>query len=251
MSETDNSSADNSGRLVVDFAGEMHELDVGDELTFGRGRKCDLVIDSNPLLHRNFGRIFHRQGAWWLRNEGRSLPLALNDRDSQSSVTLSSGREVSISFPLASVSFKAGTSRYEMLLDMDTPMVDDAVDRVEDSLTVGGMTIDQSQVPLVGEQRLLAAAMCEPWLLDPHADLVIPPNKTVAHRFGWSSTTFNRKLDRLCLKFSQLGVSGLVGAPGESALDRRRKLVEHLTQAGVITPADLALLEEADAARES
>lgn len=230
--------------LVVDFAGEVHELEPGDELTFGRGTSADLVIDSNPLLHRQFGRLFYRHGGWWLRNEGRTLPMALNDRSSKSSVTLSSGREVSVSFPQAAVAFRAGNSNYEILLDLpdDEPA---AVLIDEDFSTAQGLTIDQSQVPLVGEQRLLAVAMCEPQLRDPHGSVGVPANKAVAHRFGWSMTTFNRKLDRLCLKFSQLGVSGLVGTSAESASDRRRKLVEHLIGAGVITLADLDLLEDA------
>ncbi len=73
---------------------------------------------------------------------------------------------------------------------------------------------------------------------------MLPTNKSVAHRFGWSMTTFNRKLDRMCKKFARSGVSGLVGGPGGLASDRRTRLVEHLVSSGAITLADLDLLEE-------
>lgn len=232
--------------LEVDFAGEIFLLHAGEELTFGRGKKVDLAIDANPLLHRLFGRIHHRGGSWWLKNEGRRLPLTLHDLASASSVTLSSGREVSISFSEAAIRFHAGPSSYEILLNLADAGGGEEPDDEQEWAAADGLTIDQSQVPLVGEQRLLAVALCELRLRDPHAAVALPANKAIAHRFGWSMTTFNRKLDRLCLKFSQLGVSGLVGREGESALNRRQKLVEHLTDNGVITTADLALLDRAD-----
>ena len=112
------------------------------------------------------------------------------------------------------------------------------------------MTIDQSQVPLVGEQRQLAVALAETKLREPHKPLVLPTNKAVAHRFGWSMTTFNRKLDRMCKKYARAGVSGLVGGPGGLASDRRTRLVEHLLSSGAITVVDLDLLEEDDAAQD-
>ena len=108
------------------------------------------------------------------------------------------------------------------------------------------MTIDQSQVPLVGDQRLLAVALSEHKLRNPHKPTDLPTNKAVAHRFGWAMTTFNRKLDRMCKKYASAGVSGLVGAPGELASDRRTKLVEHLVASGSVTMVDLDLLEEID-----
>ena len=243
MSEDNPHSQPASPDLVVDFAGEVAVLQEADSLTFGRSKKADLVIDANPLLHRVFGRIEHRQGNWWLRNEGSRLPLTLHDRASTSSVTLSSGREVSISFPEAAIRFNAGPSSYEILLDLEVPEKTAFQSNEEDWTNADAMTIDQSQVPLVGEQRLLAVALCELRLRDPHAPMALPANKAIAHRFGWSMTTFNRKLDRLCLKFSQLGVSGLVGREGESATNRRQKLVEHLTNQGVITLRDLDLLD--------
>ena len=226
--------------LTVDFAGEIHELGPEDELTFGRSARNDLVIDEdNARLHRHFGRIYHRDGSWWLANTGRKLPITILDRASRSRITLTSGKETSVSFVESSITFNAGSTSYEIMVDLideSDPSIDASLD-----LTTTGLTIDH--IPLSGDQRLLAVAMCELSLLNPHQATTLPSNKAIAHRFGWSTTTFNRKLDRLCRKYADNGVPGLVGGPGQLASDRRRKLVEHLVGTGEITVEDLPLLE--------
>lgn len=232
--------------LTVTFAGELHVLSPTNELTFGRGAVNDLDIDSNPQLHRRFGHLFYRDGNWWLRNNGSRIALRLQDKASRSSATLTSGREMSLTFQQATVAFEVGGSKYEVTLQLSNPpapvVVADSAFPDDDS--VNAMTVDQSQVPLVDEQRLLAVALAENKLRNPHAPLDLPTNKSVAHRFGWSMTTYNRKLDRICKKYARAGVSGLVGGVGGLASDRRTRLVEHLISTGAITVADLDLLEE-------
>lgn len=236
---------DADAHLTVDFAGEIHELGPDEELTFGRSARNDLVIDEdNARLHRHFGRIYHRDGSWWLANLGRKLPITVNDRESRSRIMLTSGRETSMTFVQSSVTFSAGSTTYELMVDIHVeadPSLDDSVD-----YTTTGLTIDQ--IPLSGDQRLLAVAMAEPALRNPHQPMTLPSNKAIAHRFGWSTTTFNRKLDRLCRKYADAGVSGLVGSPGQLASDRRRKLVEYLIGTSEITADDLRSLEDADSA---
>lgn len=226
--------------LRIDFAGEIHELGPTDELTFGRSARNDLVIDEdNVRLHRRFGRVYFRDGGWWLANAGSKLPLTVLDRESRSRVELTSGREAALTFALSTITFSAGTTSYEILVDIDGSSAD-LNDRTDDATTTG-LTIDQ--IPLVGEQRLLAIGLAELALRNPHQGISLPSNKSVAHRFGWPMTTFNRKLDRLCRRYADQGVPGLVGTPGQLASDRRRKLVEHLISTGEITVADLELLD--------
>jgi len=245
VAPSEESSADNSDAvLTVDFAGEVHVLEPGDELTFGRGASNDLEIDSNPQLHRRFGHLSFRDGFWWLRNNGNRITLELQDQNSRSSATLTSGLETSLTFGKATVAFEAGTTKYEILLQLGSAPISSAPVAFENDDSLSSMTVDQSQVPLVGDQRLLAVALAESQLRDPHGPLNLPTNKAVAHRFGWSSTTFNRKLDRMCKKYARAGVSGLVGGPGGLASDRRTRLVEHLIASGAVTVADLDLLEE-------
>jgi len=230
----------NESVLRIDFAGEIHDLGPGDELTFGRSVRNDLVIDEdNVRLHRRFGRVYHRDSGWWLANTGSKLPLTVLDRESRSRVELTPGRDAALTFAHSTITFSAGTTSYEILVDIQGP--DDALNDLTDDATTTGLTIDQ--IPLVGEQRLLAVGLCEVALRNPHQGVSLPSNKAVANRFGWPMTTFNRKLDRLCRRYADQGVPGLVGKPGQLATDRRRKLVEHLINTSEITEADLELLD--------
>lgn len=228
--------------LKVDFAGEIHVLEPGDELTFGRASSNDIVIDDNPRLHRHFGQIYYRDSGWWLKNTGRQLPMGLLDQASRSQVTLTSKREISLTFSNSVVSFSAGTTSYELRLTAPHAEQLDRTDTSSELLT-SELTIDR--IPLVGDQRLLAIAMAELAIRNPHERIEVPPNRAIARRFGWPITTLNRKLDRLCRAYADMGVAGLVGSPGQLAADRRQRLVEHLISIGEITSEDLSILEEA------
>ena len=70
-----------------------------------------------------------------------------------------------------------------------------------------------------------------------------PPGRATC--FGWTITKFNRKLDGLCRKYAAAGVGGLRGSSDLLARDRRVRLVDHVVHAGVISAADLALLDAA------
>jgi hypothetical protein len=65
----------------------------------------------------------------------------------------------------------------------------------------------------------------------------------VAARLGWTLAKFNRKLDHLCVKLARAGVAGVHGDLGQLATDRRRVLVEHALEVGLVGPQDLVLLE--------
>ena len=91
-------------------------------------------------------------------------------------------------------------------------------------------------------------ALAEAQLREPSAVLDLPTNRQIAAGLGWTITKYNRKLDGLCVKFAAHGVSGLRGSTDALARDRRLRLVDHALHAGIVTPADLALL---DAAREA
>ncbi|MET0144400.1 MAG: hypothetical protein ABW328_06400 [Ilumatobacteraceae bacterium] len=232
-------------RLRVDFIGEVIDVEPGDELTFGR--QGDLHIDDNRHLHRVLGRFWSRGESWWLTNEGRSITIQIADTDSRSSVVLAPGSEIALSFPNSVLRFRAGVTDYELTVhvpDRDAIEHDDEDD--DDPLAAdddgAGDTIALGDLVLADEQRLLLLALAEGTLRDPHNTDELPTNRAVARRLGWSITKFNRKLDSLCNRFTKLGVGGLRGSIDQLATDRRRRLVDHAVESGLIDRSQLALL---------
>ena len=200
------------------------------------GRRGDLAIDDNPYLHRVVGRFVHRQGLWWLQNQGSKMSLELRDRSSSSRLSLAPGQQVAIVYPRFSISFTAGPTSYE--IDAWRDCCEVPVEELGER--VGTATIDFGVVPLSAEQHLLLVGLSEARLVTGRED--IPTNQAVAARLGWTITKFNRKLDHLCAKLTREGVRGLRGGPDGLATDRRGALIEHAIAAGLVSHDDLGLL---------
>ena len=230
-----------AAQLVVEFCGEERTLDPDEELTFGR--YADLVIDEHRYLHRVLGRFAHAKGTWWLTNLGSAIPLTVSDIAGPSFARVAPGSTIAISFDAATVSFEAGASNYELRIDVLGPTAGADLDDVDPDGWSDEVTTTASSLPLTAEQRLLLVALAEPRLLDPASTIDLPTNRQVAARLRWTITKYNRKLDGLCVKFAAHGVAGLRGSTDALARDRRLRLVDHALHAGVVTPADLALLD--------
>jgi hypothetical protein len=227
--------------LHVDFIGEVTSVEPGHELTFGR--QADLHIDDNRHLHRVLGRFWSRGDAWWLTNEGRAITIQIADADSRSSVQLAPGSEIALSFPNSVLRFRAGVTDYEVAVRVPDRFADEGDEDDDDPLDAdddeAGETIALGDIMLTAEQRLLLLALGEGTLRDPHSNDELPTNRAVARRLGWSITKFNRKLDNLCNRFAKLGVGGLRGSIDQLATDRRRRLVEHAIESGLISRSQL------------
>lgn len=229
------------GELCVRFDDDECHLLPGDDLVFGR--EADLVIDSNPHLHRHLGRFRWRDGVWWLANLGSAIALDVCDARSLSHLTITPGRSAPVPFVDSRVRFRAGSAVYELAVTSGQ-VVDLAA--VSGTLVAAGgtTTISAARMSLNAEQRLLLVALAERRLRHPALPpSEIPPNKQVADRLGWAITKFNRKLDYLCALFGRCGVAGLKGDVAGLASNRRERLVEHVITAGLITPHDLDLLD--------
>lgn len=59
-------------------------------------------------------------------------------------------------------------------------------------------------------------------------------------------SSFGCTFGHLCEKLARAGLSGVHGEAGASALDRRRRVVEHAIELGLVTRDDLALLTPDD-----
>ena len=220
-------------RLQVEYCGEVRAIETSDELTFGRAG--DLRIDDNRHLHRVLGRLWARGEQWWLTNEGSSISIQIADADSRSNIVLAPGSEIALSFPNSIVRFRAGITDYELTLsvpDREEEEEDEGEELWDDEFTD---TVALGDIVLTDEQRLLLLALAEPTLRDPHLKQDLPANRAVARRLGWSITKFNRKLDNLCNRLTRLGVGGLRGSIDQLATDRRRRLVDHAIDSGLIT----------------
>ncbi|WP_404442744.1 hypothetical protein LG315_08185 [Microbacterium marinum] len=228
--------------LGIEFCGEWFHPTPG--RSFSIGRDADLVIDTNPYLHRRLLEIESAQDLWWLSNTGRSISVALATADGAYQAMLGPGTRVPLVFPELIVMFTAGAFTYELTIRNDAARFTgrDAAGDGDD--TDGGTTI--GAVPLTVSQRQLLIALCEPILRGGMmGSSQIPTSAAAAQRLGWPLTTFNRKLDNVCDKFDREGVQGLRGGAGKLATNRRARLVEHAILSRLVTAADLPLLDEA------
>jgi len=216
--------------LEVDFVGEVHRLEPGESLTFGRS--ADLVLDANPFMHRVVGRFSCRQGVWWLEHLGRSVGLELCDRMHGIVHRVPPGAQVSLTQREFSVRFVAGPTTYELDGRMSAPPAPAAPDPAP-----GTATVAFGSVPFSVEQRELLVALVDSSRR--HAGR-LEPTPVIARRLGWTTKKFHRKLDLVCDKLSRAGVRGLKGDVGASADLRRERLVAHALGAGLVDDADLA-----------
>ncbi|MGB5756577.1 MAG: hypothetical protein WBM50_06655 [Acidimicrobiales bacterium] len=225
-----------SDQLVVEFIGE--EYPVPPTATFCFGRNADLSIDDNRHLHRRLGLFDFVDGMWWLHNIGSAITIEVVDRNSPSRLTIAPGATVALVFEEAALRFRAGTTSYE--LGVDVPLSPpDAVVTIDGD---GTPTITGAELSFTPDQLRCMLALAEPRLLDPSV-IDLPTNKAAAARLDWKLTKFNRKLDNVCTKIGNAGVSGLHGDAGALAVKRRERLVDFAVSANLITAQDLVLLE--------
>lgn len=222
--------------LWIEFCGE--EFPVPGRVAIGRD--ADLVVDDNPYLHRVVAVIEERAGTWWLRNVGSRIVVTVLDGDGHSSATVGPGSSCALVHERFLVRFRAGPVGYE-LTGTRQPVEDGPGGGHGGSR--GTPTLDWGRVELNDDQRLLVAALCEARLRAPaDRSVALPSNRAAALRLGWSLSKFNRKLDHLCQKLDRAGVPGVHGDVGLLAADRRRVLVDHAVEVGLVTVADLTLL---------
>jgi hypothetical protein len=223
--------------MQVEFCGEWTALDP--QAAFTIGRDGDLQVDENPYLHRRFLILSHADGLWWLTNTGSRLSATVCDVAGSVQAWLAPGARLPVVFAETTVLFTAGPTTYELTLVNDEPAFSPSEVGHTDT---GETTI--GPVVLTDSQKALIVALCEPLLRrDGTGTSAIPSSRQAADRLGWELTRFNRKLDNVCDKLSRRGIRGLRGGPGQLAVNRRARLVEHAVASHLVTPADLGLLD--------
>ena len=86
------------------------------------GREGDLRVDDNPYLHRNFLRLQHANGLWWLINDGSRLAATMSDVAGRAQSWLAPGAHVPIVFGHMCLTFSAGSTTYEVYLFSASPL---------------------------------------------------------------------------------------------------------------------------------
>ena len=228
-------------RLWVDFSGELIEVPPAEP--FGIGRQAELSLEENPFLHRRIVELSWDGSFWWIANVGSRLAVTVSGGAGTLQSWLPSGARVPLVLPEVSVLFTAGQTTYELVLKLEGASfepVEPESQPVEDGdLTLGAVDLTFTQFQLLvalAENSLRRAGT---------GASALPTNAAAAERLGWPLTTFNRKLDNVCDKYSRAGVKGLRGEVGEMATNRRARLVEYVIAARIITADHLAALDVA------
>ncbi len=222
--------------LVVEFLGEEYPVD--QQATFSFGRSADLDVDDNRHLHRRLGLFDYADGMWWLHNVGSAVTIEVVDRNSPSRLTLAPGATMALVFEEAALRFQAGATSYE--LNVDVPLTPPRVVVMADG--EGTPTVTGAELSFTPDQLRCMVALAEPRLRDPSV-VDLPTNRAAAASLGWKLTKFNRKLDNVCTKVGNAGVSGLHGGAGALATKRRERLVDFALSANLVTVDDLNLLD--------
>jgi hypothetical protein len=209
-------------------------------LTFGR--RADLELDTNRYLHRVVGRFVERESLWWVQNLNGSTELHLAS-DARAVSVIGPRQQLPLTTRTARLSFRCGLAPYELELELDADPLDTAGDA--SAIVEGTHTLSYGLVPLTPSQHLLLVALAEPRLRAPAAMTPpLPSHEAVANRLGWSDAQVRRKLDNVCDKFRREGVRGLHNEDGGKRTERRAVLVEHVLATGLVSGADLGLLND-------
>jgi hypothetical protein len=229
---------DTTAGVTVEYGEQVFDLQPGSP--FDIGREADLSLADNRFLHRRFLRIVHEHGFWWLVNIGSSIAATVSDPHTGTQAWLRPGARLPLTFRQLVVVFTAGPCTYEIVVHNAEPIW-------QETVILAGLAGETTvaALPLTPTQKQLIVALAEPMLLREGSGVItIPSNMEAAKRLGWPMTRFNRKLDNVCDKLDRLGVDGLRGGLREHATNRRARLIEFAVSAGLVTAADLDLLNE-------
>jgi len=272
--------------LDVEFCGERNTL--SGERPFGMGSSTDLNLDVGQSLPARLLELRQVNRLWFLEQTAAGAAVSLSDRDGLWHAELDPGRVVPLVFDHHLVRINArGTYEVELhLSDPVFTRVANRVGAAasagpvpwsasmgpqassvgssglgsagtgasagagSDGAANGVMADLRSRaVRLTLEQRVLLVSLAAPVLQRGDMALSeIASSVQAAQQLGWSVTKFNRKLDTICARLSAAGFTGLHGGSNHPALNRRTRLVQLVVAAGLIGPADLSLLAQADPA---
>jgi hypothetical protein len=217
----------------VGIDGDEVTLSSGQRLTFGRARECTVCLDPEDVgISRVAGTIEFDRGGWWVANNSASRPLSIVDDLGLRSV-LPPRRRASLEAPAQIiVDGQKGRHTVRVVVEHDWAEPQDA------TLPAGASTAVGAEVLVSDLDRLAMVALFAGYLEDtPRYDPHPKSYAAAAARLGWKRTTLIKRIEYLRVRLDAAGVPNMMGF---SAL---RNLAEYAISRGLVTRADLIMLQ--------
>jgi hypothetical protein len=229
-------------RLTVEYCGEWTAAPAGTD--FRIGRRGNVVIDDDAVVPDTVATLTSdSRGVWSIQNATADIVVTVVDATGRFSSRVLPGLCVPLVFERQHLIFRIASTTYDLTVDVSQPLFTTTAHRPSDDADDATWP---SELPVFTEsQRVAILALAEPALRSERRGVgTIPTSVAAAGRLGWTVTRFNRKLDNICDKLDRFGVAGLRGGVGRYATSRRLRLVEYAVGSGIVTLADLALLDD-------
>jgi hypothetical protein len=241
--ENGDSVANQADPLIVMYGPRSWRVQAGETLTFGRSKKCTVVLDeADRGLSRTAGRLHYRDGAWWVQNDSHaSLLFVTGDRGFRAD--LPPGMAVPLQQWHAKLRLTGGAGHYTLLVrlpDEELPDEDDEPGPLP--LTAAptdsrAITSVRSRPRLSDSDRLILAARFERYLVWRYPGEATPCTaREAAERIGWGQHAVVKRCENIRERYARLGVPGL---RGPRALE---ELATLLISTGELTSDDLRRL---------
>ncbi|HEY2238064.1 MAG TPA: FHA domain-containing protein [Streptosporangiaceae bacterium] len=231
--------------LIVMYGPRSWRVQPGETLTFGRSKKCTIVLDAADRgLSRTAGSLRCHDGIWWVHNDSHAcLLFVTGDRGFRADLP------PGLSLPLqqwhAKLRLAGGQGNYSLLVrlpdDSDEPEARPLAAAATDSRAI---TSVRARPRLSDSDRLILAARFEKYLIWRYPGEATPCTaREAAERIGWGQHAVVKRCENIRERYARLGVPGL---RGPRALE---ELATLLISTGELTAEDLQRLPARGSAR--
>lgn len=217
--------------LTVTVLGVSHALEPGDEFTFGRGTDCTACLDPGDVgISRLAGTIGYAAGTWWLHNRSAHRQLVVVNHVGLRNV-LAPGLRLAVEGRVW-VLVEGSRGSHHLDLAGPEPAPDDLTEQP------GTTTVIGQEVVITLDDRAALVALFAGYLREGERYDPCPRSyHAAATRLGWPRTTLVKRIEYLRARLARAGVPGM---NGHRAMEN---LAEHVLTSGVISKADLRLID--------
>lgn len=224
--------------LIVMYGPRSWRVRPGETLTFGRSKKCMIVLDSADRgLSRTAGSLRFHDGTWWVHNDSHAcLLFVTGDRGFRAD--LPPGLALPLQQWHAKLRLAGGMGNYTLLVRLPEEN-DESGPRPLAAVPTDSRAITsvRSRPRLSESDRLILAARFEKYLIWRYPGEATPCTaREAAERIGWGQHAVVKRCENIRERYARLGVPGL---RGPRALE---ELATLLISTGELTAEDLQRL---------